>query len=118
MKSRVLTEEKRKQLYKALEDGISITYAANLIGVGKSTIYDHMKANEDFRIEVEIAQAKAIKGLVALVRKQKGGAWKLLKSLGKEDYKDHHEVTNVEKEPIKIVVEEYISKDNKEKEND
>lgn len=114
MSTRVLTLEKKKQLYKALENGVSIRFAAALIGVGKTTVYKQMEVDPVFGTEVRIAQAIAVEGLVAQVRKSKGGAWKLLKNLGKEDYKDHHEVTNLNPEPIKIVVEDYrVEEDSK-----
>lgn len=86
-----ITDQKKEQLFEALREGLPISYACDYIGIPRQTIYDWMKRNDDFRTQITLNKAIAIKGLVALTSKQ-GGAWKLLKNLAKDEFKEHIEV--------------------------
>lgn len=107
-KATVLTMQKREELYKALKEAMPFNYACDLCGIPRRTAYDYLKKDETFRTQVELSKAIAIRGLVALTSKQ-SGAWKLLKCLGKEEFKEvlEHEVTGSEGGPIQLIVRDY-----------
>lgn len=108
------TDKKKKALCSALEKGMPLTYAADLVGISRTTVHSHMNPkddlyDEDFRTQVKVAKATAIRGLIALTGKQ-GGAWKLLKNLAKDEFTDVHKNVHVGDEkngPIKMVIEDY-----------
>jgi len=91
-KSRI-TDQKKEELFEALRKALPVTIACDLIGIPRQTVYDWMKKNDAFRTQVNICKAEAIRGLVAMTGKQ-GGAWKLLKNLGKEEFKEHVDITS------------------------
>lgn len=100
-KATVLTEQKKKALCDALRECMPLSYACDLVGVPRRTVYDHMGKDEAFRTQVDIAKAVAIRGLVEATNKQ-SGAWKLLKNLGKEEFKEIVEYRVDESTPILI----------------
>ena len=112
-----LTKEKKKEICKALEKALPFNYSCDLAGIARNTAYDHLNEKHasydpEFRAQVAIAKAAAIKGLVALTGKQ-NGAWKLLKNLAKDEFTDVNKNIHVGEEdsaPIKMVIEDYRSK--------
>jgi len=85
-----LTQEARAAILEALRKAMPLSYACDLAAVPRRTCYDEMERNFEWRTQVYTAKAEAIRGLVALTGKQ-GGAWKLLKNLGREEFKEHIE---------------------------
>lgn len=110
-KKTILDERKKKELYQALEQALTLKYACDIIGVPRTTVYDYLKKDDAFRTQVELAKATAIRGLVKLSAKQ-GKAWNLLKSLSDGDYTDQErlEVTGSNGGPLTLVVREYKNK--------
>lgn len=113
------TAKKKKALCDALEKGMPLIYAADLVGISRTTVHSHMNPDdplfdEDFRTQVAISKATAIRGLIALTGKQ-GGAWKLLKNLAKGEFTDVHKNVHVGEDsegnqaPIKMIIEDYRS---------
>lgn len=99
-------DDARKQegLFEALRKAMPLSYACDLVGVPRQTVYDrmnpkHASFDEAFRTKVAVAKAEAIKGLVALTGKQ-NGAWKLLKNLAKEEFKEHVEIKEESKHTL------------------
>lgn len=90
-KKSVITDQKKMELYQALEAAMPLSFACDLIGIPRQTVYAWMQTNPAFKTQIDIARAKAIQGLVEATGKQ-GGAWKLLKNLGKEEFKERVEV--------------------------
>lgn len=95
-KKSILDDRKKKELCEALKKAMPMTYACDLVGVPRQTVYDkinpkHASYDDAFRTQVAIAKAEAIRGLIALTGQQ-NGAWKLLKNLGKDEFKEHVEV--------------------------
>ena len=84
--------ETRRLIIDALRKCMPFTYACDLVGIHRTTGYNWLKSNKSFSIEVAIAKAEAIQGLVALTAKQ-NGAWKILKNIGKEQFKEQIEIT-------------------------
>lgn len=111
-KKSIVTEQKKKELYQALEEAMPLTYACDIIGIPRRTVYDYMSKDNVFRTQIELAKAKAIRGLVKLTAKQ-NGAWKLLKNLGKEEFKecDSLELSGKDGEALTLIVKDYRGKD-------
>lgn len=87
----VLTPALRETILDALRKAMPLSYACDLAGIDRNTVYNEMKRDRNFSAQIAIAKAEAIKGLVSLTAKQ-GGGWKLLKNLGREEFKEHVEV--------------------------
>jgi len=90
-KKSVITDQKKEALFQALRDKLPLSYACDIIGIPRQTVYDWIKKNELFRAQIAIAKSQAIRDLVETTEKQ-GGAWKLLKNLAKEEFKEHVEI--------------------------
>jgi len=97
----IINDQKKAALLAAIKEGMPVSYACDLIGIPRQTIYDWIKRHESFRYEINIAKAVAIKGLIGEVKEQKG-SWKLLKNLGKEEFKEHVEVEYTNPMPVVI----------------
>lgn len=103
-KQTILTAQKKEELYQALTEAMPLSYACDVIGIPRSTVYAHMKEDDAFKTQIELSKAIAIRGLVKLTAKQ-GGAWKLLKNVGKEEFKEHVEVQASIKDTLMVVAD-------------
>jgi len=106
-----ITARQLEDLCEALEEAMPLSFACDLVGLPRQTVYDTMKRDAGFRTKIELSKAKAIRGLVKLTAKQQGG-WKLLKNLGKEEFKEvlEHEVSGKDGEAFQIVIKDYTEK--------
>lgn len=91
-----ITEQNKLDICKALEEGLPLLLACDLVGVKRRTCHDHLdkkspRFDASFCSRVAIAKAVAVRGLVALTKEQ-NGAWRLLKNVGREFFKEHVEV--------------------------
>ena len=93
---------KLDELCDALKECMPLTYACDLVGLPRQTVYDWIKRDDKVRAKIEVAKAAAIKRLVTGTEKQ-GGSWKLLKNLGRDEFKEHVEVE--EKHTATIVLD-------------
>lgn len=109
-----ITARQLEQLCEALEEAMPLSYASDLVGLPRQTVYDTYKRDPNFRAKIEIAKAVAIRGLVKLTAKQQGG-WKLLKNLGREEFKEtmEHELTGKDGSPLTLVIKDFRNEDDK-----
>lgn len=105
------TPEKMAEIIRHLRDGLPKELACNISNVGYRTFRTWVSEDEDFRQRVKVATSTAIADLMKEVRSDRGGAWKLLKNIGKDYFKENVEVdhkstdgsmaTNLTEEQIK-----------------
>ena len=81
----------RRILLDAIRKGMPISYASDIAGIDRQTVYNRRDADEKFSAELRLAKAEAIRGLISLTAKQ-SGAWRLLKNLASDEFKEHIEV--------------------------
>ena len=80
------TEPKVRILLDAIERAIPLNLACDHARIGRTTFYDWMKVDDDFRTQVAYARSKAVGELVREVRKR--DPWKILKNIAPEEFKD------------------------------
>lgn len=97
----LFTEETKKKILSHLEDGLPRKLACNLVGMHHETLRVHLKKDLDFLAEIEQSQAIGTRKLHFLVLQQKG-AWKILKNVAPDIYKEHIEISYDESKPITI----------------
>lgn len=97
----VFTPAKKALMLQAIEDGLTRNYAAQLVGIHPETLRLHLQKDSSFLDEIRVSEASAIYGLIPLVKEQ-NGAWKLLKNLGKESYRDIIDIGFDESKPLTI----------------
>lgn len=102
-KESVLTVQKKLELCQALAKRLPLSYACDLTELPRSTVYDAMKNDEGFRTQVAKAKAQSIHYLVDLTEQQSGGPWKILKNIGKEEFKEHVEIVYTANEEEELV---------------
>ncbi|MCB0423041.1 MAG: hypothetical protein KDD13_00240 [Mangrovimonas sp.] len=110
------TDKKKQALCDAIKEGMPFSYACDLVGVSRTTAYNHMDKTKDvydegFVSQMAVAKAMAVRGLISLVKQEKG-AWKLLKNIARDEFTDvskNIHVGDEEGAPIKMIVEDYRS---------
>lgn len=85
-----LTQEARKAILEALRDKLPLSFACDIAKVPRQTCYDLMNSDYTWRTQIAHAKTVAIRDLIESTNRQ-GGAWKLLKNIGKEEFKEHVE---------------------------
>ena len=85
------TEAARNIIISSLREALPFSYSCDYAGIDRQTGYRWMESDKEFAAQVAIAKAYAISSLVADTRRQ-SGAWKLLKNIGREEFKEHVEI--------------------------
>jgi hypothetical protein len=97
----VMTDDRKEAILEALRDGMPQRYAAHLVGIHHETLRLYLERDLGFLAKCNVAKAIGIGGLVQLTKEQ-NGAWKLLKNIGKEEFKEHIDISYDESKPITI----------------
>jgi hypothetical protein len=95
------TEELSNKIVADIAQCVPLRYASQMHGITYETAMSYYNSDSVFRKKCDAAKAASVRGLVALTAKQ-SGAWKLLKNLGKEEFKEHVEISYDESKPITI----------------
>lgn len=97
----VMTDERKEAILEALRGGLPQRYSAHLVGIHHETLRQYLEKDSDFLARVNVAKAIGIslfKGLTA----EQNGAWKILKNIGKEEFKENIEIHYDESKPITL----------------
>lgn len=95
----VMTDERKEAILEALRGGLPARYSAHLVGIHHDTLRKYLERDLDFSARVNIAKAIGIKGFKNLTAEQ-GGAWKILKNIGKEEFKENIDLSFDESKEI------------------
>lgn len=94
-----MTDERKEAILEALRGGLPARYSAHLVGIHHDTLRKYLERDLDFSARVNIAKAIGIKGFKNLTAEQ-GGAWKILKNIGKEEFKENIDLSFDESKEI------------------
>lgn len=95
------TDEVAEKIVQEVKNCVPLRYAAPIHGVSYDTARLYYNSDPVFRSKVDAAKSASVRALVGLTLKQTG-AWKILKNIGKEEFKEHVEVSYDESKPITI----------------
>ena len=92
--------EIKRIILECLKEGVAFKYACNLAEIDKTTGYRWMEEDPVFATQCHAYKAMAIRMLVSKVTEK--DAWKILKNIGKDEYKEHVNVVVDESIPIDV----------------
>lgn len=94
----MVNEAMEEIFLEAVKNGLTITAAQKLIGVGRNWHYERCRSNPEWEARVNQWEAEGIKELVNNIREAGPKDWKasleLLKRRHRKDYGDHQVVEN------------------------
>lgn len=86
------TPETVELILKKVSEGLPLVHAFNLAGIGESTGYEWIEKDPIFRRQIASSKSEAVQKLMRMVVTDKGGAWKLLKNVDPENFKETQHV--------------------------
>lgn len=97
----VMTPDRKEAILEALRGGLPQRYSAHLVGIHHETLRLYLERDVDFLARVNVAKAIGIslfKGLTA----EQNGAWKILKNIGRDEFRENIQIEYDESKPITI----------------
>ena len=82
------TDERRSIILEAIQNKMPLYLAANYAKLDRTTLHRWIRQDVEFATQIEWAKAKAAGVLIDKVASDSNGAWKLLKNLQPDYFKD------------------------------